>query len=80
MNVCMCVHVCSHVVRTIKVKQSHYRPDSSWDFKEVEARKTSRHSAREGGKVISPTHRPPLPPRKYSWYLFLLEVLSTPGQ
>jgi hypothetical protein len=39
----------------------------------------SRQSAHEGGKVISPTHRPPLPPRKYSWYSFLLEAESTPG-
>jgi hypothetical protein len=30
-------------------------------------------------KVVSPTHRPPLLPRKYSWYSFLLEVASTPG-
>jgi hypothetical protein len=31
----------------------------------------SRQSAHEGGNVVSPTHRPPLPPRKYSWYSFL---------
>jgi hypothetical protein len=36
-----------------------------------------RQSAHEGGKVVSPTHRPPLPPRKYSWYSFLLEAEST---
>ena len=30
-----------------------------------------------GGKVISPTNRSPLPPRKYT--LFLLEAESTPG-
>jgi hypothetical protein len=30
-------------------------------------------------KVVSPKHRPPLPPRKYSWYSFLLESESTPG-
>ena len=39
----------------------------------------SRQPAHEGGKVVSPTHRPPLPPRKYSWYSFLLEAESTPG-
>jgi len=33
----------------------------------------------DGGKVVSLTHRPPLPPRKYSWYSFLLEAESTPG-
>ena len=39
----------------------------------------SRQSAHEGGKVVSPTHRPPLPNRKYSRYSFLLEAESTPG-
>ena len=36
-------------------------------------------AAQDGGKVVSLTHRPPLPPRKYSWYSFLLEGESTPG-
>ena len=36
-------------------------------------------TAQDGGKVVSPTHRPPLPPRKYSRYSFLLEAESTPG-
>jgi len=31
----------------------------------------------EGGDIISPTHRSPLSPRKYS--SFVLEVESTPG-
>jgi hypothetical protein len=31
----------------------------------------SRHSTHEAGKVVRPTHRPPLPPRKYSWHSFL---------
>ena len=35
--------------------------------------------AQDGGKVVSLTHRPPLPPRKCSWYSFLLEAESTPG-
>ena len=35
--------------------------------------------AQDGGKVVSLTHRPPLPPRKYSRYSFLLEADSTPG-
>jgi hypothetical protein len=39
----------------------------------------SWQSVHEGGKVVSPTRRPPLPPRKYSWYSFLLEAESTPG-
>jgi len=36
-----------------------------------------RQSAHEDGD-ISPTHRPSLPPRKYSWHSFLLEAESTP--
>ena len=36
-------------------------------------------TAQDGGKVASLTHRPPSPPRKYSWYSFLLEAESTPG-
>ena len=57
------------VIIKVKVKQSYYRPGSF---------QISRQSAHEGGKV-SPTHRPPLPPRRYSWYSFLLEAESTPG-
>ena len=36
-------------------------------------------TAQNGGKVVSLTHRPPLPPGKYTWYSFLLEAESTPG-
>ena len=36
-------------------------------------------TAQDGGKVVSLTHRPPLPPRKCFWYSFLLEAESTPG-
>ena len=34
--------------------------------------------AQDGGKFVSPTHRPPLPHEKH-WYSFLLEAESTPG-
>jgi len=36
-------------------------------------------TAQDVGKVVSLTHRPPLHPRKYSRYSFLLEAESTPG-
>jgi hypothetical protein len=36
-------------------------------------------TAQDGGKVVSLTRLPHLPPRKYSWYSFLLEAESTPG-
>ena len=35
----------------------------------------SWQSAHEGGKVVSLSHRLPLPPTKYSWYSFLLGTL-----
>jgi len=35
-------------------------------------------TAQDGGKVVSLTHRPPLPPAN-TWYSFLLEAESTPG-
>jgi hypothetical protein len=38
-------------------------------FQEVEAPRISRQSAQEGSKVVSPTNRPLLFTRKYSWYL-----------
>ena len=35
--------------------------------------------AHEGGKVVSPTHQPPLCPRKYTCYSFLLEASRPQG-
>jgi hypothetical protein len=53
--------------------------DRPLGLQEVEAPRISRQSALEGGKVVSPTHRPslpPPPPRKDSWYSFLLEATT----
>jgi hypothetical protein len=37
-------------------------PLQTWTDPEGSRRQISRHSAHEGGKFVSPTHRPPLPP------------------
>ena len=42
-------------------------------------RRLRLQSAHEGGKVVSPTHRPPLHQGNISCYSFLLEGESTPG-
>jgi len=45
-----------------KVKLSHYRPEQVLRVPGGRASQISRQSAHKGSKVVSPTHRPPLPP------------------
>ena len=62
-----------------KVKQSHYRLGQALRVPGGSVSQISRQSAHEGGRVVSRTRGLLLPPRKYSWYSFLLEAESTPG-
>ena len=50
-----------HVFK-VKVKQSHYWLGEALRVSGGLDSQISRQSEHEGGKVVSPTHRPPLPP------------------
>jgi hypothetical protein len=65
------IHYCdvSYKVK-VKVKQSYYRPEQTHKLAEDWGSKISRQSTHEGGKVVIPTHRPPLTPQE----LFLVFI------
>jgi hypothetical protein len=55
---------------TKRIKPSHYRPE----LQLVEAPRISGQSKHEGGKVVSPTHRPLSPPPPPETLLVLISV------
>ena len=47
-------------------------------LQKVEAPRIFSQSAHEGDKIVSTTHRPPLPPKKDTWNSLLLESCVDP--
>ena len=54
----------------IKVQESRKRPGVAQRVPGGLVSQISRHSAREGGEVVSPTYRPPLPPGMFLVLIF----------
>jgi hypothetical protein len=57
----------------VKVKLSCYRPEQVFGVPGGSGSRISKQSAHEGGKAVSPTHRPSLTPRR------LLALISVKG-
>jgi hypothetical protein len=62
----------SYTIHRAKVKQPHNRPTQALRGPGGWGSQICRQSAHEGGKVVSPTHRPPLPPKEI--FLVLISV------
>ena len=69
-----------HCCRYVLIQQNFKctRLDRPLRFQEFQTPVISRESAHERSKVVSPTHRPLLPNRRYAWHSFPLQVKPTP--
>ena len=65
--------------KLVKIKQSNYMPGEALRNSGGWGSQISRLLSHEGCKLVNPVHWLPLPPRKYSWNSFLLQVESTWG-
>ena len=63
----------------VKVRQSHYKPGQAQRCSRRLRLQMSGHSAHAGGKVVSPTHRPPLPPGNISGSHFCYRLSQPQG-
>jgi len=62
-----------------KLRLSNYVSGQALRAPGGSAPRISEQSTHECGKIVSPTHRPPLSLRRYPWHSLLLEAESTPG-
>ena len=63
----------------VRVNQSHYSPGQALRFPGLSDSQISRQSTHECGKVVSPMHRPPLPPGNISGTHFCCRLSKFQG-